>query len=517
MQSVAVSIAPKFMEPLSLYHGWQQDLAQAVPLLADISGLSIAQTQRAIPSLLKVIVYRLTATAEQHIITERGDDLGLGRFISQANYLQNHGVNFESLTYLGTHHARLFYSLFEDKQQVTLLTGMLMVMTQLPQTALMRLWKTVTSLVLLDLAIFDTSLSAGVDKKNRRVWLAMQPLFVVSITDAILMQAVGYRPCISIKALCQQQQMLRTKQRSQIPVWQQHIAKKRRAHSHQALFAVVPCRPNNPNNLLGMVGSHHPKQHSNSALNGHHPIFSPANIRTQSPLITKLQQHWIATATVLSMAVFGIMGVAMTTNNASHSTPNATKPNALNNSTYQDVAIIKVASTPAAAAPIKTDNTTATHSQTNDNQTKNINPVPKKPSEKSPSIHTGTTKPTQKEPQPTEPKKSVSAQPKTERKDKDSKAKNPTKQINPQKPATTNNRDDKTNPSKHSPVSSGDKNNKDPKATKKTEVAKTPKPHKDAAQSPKEKTKTAPKDTAKSTKAVPKHSKSPADNQKSNP
>ena len=80
-----------------------------------------------------------------------------------------------------------------------------------------------------------------------------------------------------------------------------------------------------------------------------------------------------------------------------------------------------------------------------------------------------------------------------------------------------NNRDDKTNPSKHSPVPSGDKNNKDPKATKKTEVAKTPKPHKDAAQSPKEKTKTAPKDTAKSTKAVPKHSKSPADNQKSNP
>ena len=62
-----------------------------------------------------------------------------------------------------------------------------------------------------------------------------------------------------------------------------------------------------------------------------------------------------------------------------------------------------------------------------------------------------------------------------------------------------------------------DKNNKDPKATKKAEVAKTPKPHIDAAQSPKEKTKTAPKDTAKSTKAVPKHSKSPADNQKSNP
>uniref|UniRef100_UPI003D35FC16 hypothetical protein n=1 Tax=Klebsiella pneumoniae TaxID=573 RepID=UPI003D35FC16 len=91
-------------------------------------------------------------------------------------------------------------------------------------------------------------------------------------------------------------------------------------------------------------------------------IFAKTQVRKPSHWIDKLQKNWIATATVLSVAVFGGIGALVSVKDK----PAATQPSAkmsVAHPVYHDVAIVKVASTPST---VTNEMTTAEHRKKHD-------------------------------------------------------------------------------------------------------------------------------------------------------
>lgn len=106
-------------------------------------------------------------------------------------------------------------------------------------------------------------------------------------------------------------------------------------------------------------------------------IFAKPQVRKPARWIDKLQNHWIATATVFSVAVFGGVGALVSVKDK----PAVTQPSAkmsVANPVYRDVAIVKVASTPST---VTNEMTTAEHHKKHD-KSKSLDEKPSVQSEK---------------------------------------------------------------------------------------------------------------------------------------
>ena len=171
------------------------------------------------------------------------------------------------------------------------------------------------------------------------------------------MNAVGFRRAVSFQAI-QQQQLTWSKIQNiaDLPVYQQHIVQQMTIYKAANFFNIAPMTIphahfnrqviSNGNRQINKAVT----SNTQTALSAS-DIFAKPQVRKSSHWIDKLQKNWIATATVLSVAVFGGVGALVSVKDK----PAATQPSAkmsVAHPVYHDVAIVKVASVADMTNPI---------------------------------------------------------------------------------------------------------------------------------------------------------------------
>jgi len=241
-----------------------------------------------------------------------------------------------------------------------MIAGVLLEKTHLPLDNLLTIWQTITALAVINLADMISSLQNTIDSAQITEWLAMQPVFFMSPQDTGLMNAVGFRRAVSFQAM--QQQQLKWSQIQNIadlPVYQQHIIQQMaiyKAYKASNFFNIAPITIphahfnqqviSNANRQINKAVT----SNAQTALSAS-SIFAKPQVRKPAHWIDKLQKNWIATATVLSVAVFGGIGALVNVKDK----PAATQPSAkmsVAHPVYHDVAIVKVGSVADMTNPI---------------------------------------------------------------------------------------------------------------------------------------------------------------------
>ena len=354
------------IDHISLYHFWANALPPLLPLVADGSHVSICYLKKVMPELLKVVLYQLSAKIQQNpssihqTLAQVTDKNSLTPEFFTALVTKNlteNGINFVTLKQLSKNSPSIFEQLFDDETQKTMMAGVLLEKTHLPLDNLLTIWQTITALVVINLADTISSLQNTIDSAQITEWLAMQPVFFMSPEDTGLMNAVGFRRAVSFQAI-QQQQLTWSKIQNitDLPVYQQHIIQQMAIYKASNFFNIAPMTipqahfnqqvTSNANRQISKAVTAN-TQTATSASN----IFAKTQVRKPSHWIDKLQKNWIATATVLSVAVFGGAGALVSVKDK----PAATQPSAkmsVAHPVYHDVAIVKVASVAAKTNPI---------------------------------------------------------------------------------------------------------------------------------------------------------------------
>ena len=231
---------------------------------------------------------------------------------------------------------------------------MLLEKTHLPLDKLLTIWQTITALAVINLADTISSLQNTIDSAQITEWLAMQPVFFMSPQDTGLMNAVGFRRAVSFQAV--QPQQLKWSQIQNIadlPVYQQHIVQQMTIYKASNFFNIAPIAIPHAyfNQHVISKGNRQISKAVTSNAQTASSIFAKPQVRKPADWIDKLQKNWIATATVLSVAVFGGIGALVSVKDK----PAVTQPSAemsVAHPVYHDVAIVKVASVAAKTNPI---------------------------------------------------------------------------------------------------------------------------------------------------------------------
>ncbi|BFN01501.1 hypothetical protein MOXK23_06150 [Moraxella sp. K23] len=318
------------------------------------------------PELLKVVLYQLSAKIQQNpslvhqTLPQVTDE---NRFIPEfftalvTKNLTENGINFVTLKQLSKNSPSIFEQLFDDETQKTMIAGVLQEKTHLPLDNLLTIWQTITALAVINLADTISSLQNTIDSAQITEWLAMQPVFFMSPEDTGLMNAVGFRRAVSFQAM-QQQQLTWSKIQNiaDLPVYQQHIVQQMTVYKASNFFNIAPITIPHAhfNQQVISTGNRQINKtvtsNTQTALSAS-SIFAKPQIRKPAHWIDKLQKNWIATATVLSVAVFGGIGALVSVKDK----PAATQPSAkmsVAHPVYHDVAIVKVASVADMTNPI---------------------------------------------------------------------------------------------------------------------------------------------------------------------
>ena len=354
------------IDHISLYHFWANALPPLLPLVADGSQLSICYLKKVLPELLKVVLYQLSAKIQQNpslvhqTLAQVTDKNSLTpeffTTLVTKNFTEN-GINFVTLKQLSKSSPSIFEQLFDDETQKTIIAGVLLEKTHLPLDKLLTIWQTITALALINLADMISSLQNIIDSAQITEWLAMQPVFFMSPQDAGLMNAVGFRRAVSFQAM-QQQQLTWSKIQNitDLPVYQQHIVQQMTIYKASNFFNIAPMTI--PQAHLNQHVTSNPNRQINKAVTSNaqtalsaSDIFAKPQVRKPAHWIDKLQKNWIATATVLSVAVFSGAGALVSVKDK----PAATQPSAemsVAHPVYHDVAIVKVASVADMTNPI---------------------------------------------------------------------------------------------------------------------------------------------------------------------
>lgn len=354
------------IDHISLYHFWANALPPLLPLVADGSHVSICYLRKVMPELLKVVLYQLSAKIQQNpslvhqTLPQVTDE---NRFIPEfftalvTKNLTENGINFVTLKQLSKNSPSIFEQLFDDETQKTMIAGVLQEKTHLPLDNLLTIWQTITALAVINLADTISSLQNTIDSAQITEWLAMQPVFFMSPEDTGLMNAVGFRRAVSFQAM-QQQQLTWSKIQNiaDLPVYQQHIVQQMTVYKASNFFNIAPITIPHAhfNQQVISTGNRQINKtvtsNTQTALSAS-SIFAKPQIRKPAHWIDKLQKNWIATATVLSVAVFGGIGALVSVKDK----PAATQPSAkmsVAHPVYHDVAIVKVASVADMTNPI---------------------------------------------------------------------------------------------------------------------------------------------------------------------
>ena len=377
---------------ISLYHFWANALPPLLPIVADGSHVSICYLKKVLPELLKVVLYQLSAKIQQNPslihqtsqhITDKNSFTPEFFIALVTKNLTENGINFATLKQLSKNSPLIFEQLFDDETQKTMIAGVLLEKTHLPLDNLLTICQTITALALINLADMISSLQNTIDSAQITEWLAMQPVFFMSLEDTGLMNAVGFRRAVSFQAV--QQQQLKWSQIQNIadlPVYQQHIVQQMTIYKASNFFNIAPMTI--PHAHLNQHVISNDNRQINKAVTSNtqtatsaSDIFAKPQVRKPAHWIDKLQKNWIATATVLSVAVFGGIGALVSVKDK----PAATQPSAeisVPQPVYHDVAIVKVASTPST---VTNEMTTAEHHKKHD-KSKSLDEKPSVQSEK---------------------------------------------------------------------------------------------------------------------------------------
>lgn len=392
MLSKNPSTTCNIIDHISLYHFWVNALSPLLPIVADESHVSICYLKKVVPELLKAVLYQLSAKIQQNpslIHQTLPQVTDKNRFTPEfftalvTKKLTESGINFVTLKQLSKNSPSIFEQLFDDETQKNVIAGVLLEKTHLPLDKLLTIWQTITALAVINLADTISSLKNAIDSAQITEWLAMQPVFFMSPQDTGLINAVGFRRAVSFQAM-QQQQLTWSKIQNiaDLPVYQQHIVQQMTVYKASNFFNIAPMTIpqahfnqqviSNDNRQINKAVTSN-TQTATAASN----IFAKPQVRKPAHWIDKLQKNWIATATVLSVAVFSGAGALVSVKDK----PAATQPSAkmsVARPVYHDVAIVKVASTPST---VTNEMTTAEHHKKHD-KSKSLDEKPSVQSEK---------------------------------------------------------------------------------------------------------------------------------------
>lgn len=366
MLSKNPSMPCNIIDHISLYHFWANALPPLLPIVADGSHVSICYLKKVVPELLKVMLYQLSAKIQQNpslihqTLPQLTDKTSFTPEFFTTLFTKNlteNGINFVTLKQLSKKSPLIFAQWFDDETQKTMIAGVLLEKTHLPLDKLLTIWQTITALVVINLADTISSLQNTIDSAQITEWLAMQPVFFLSPQDTGLINAVGFRRAVSFQAI-QQQQLTWSKIQNiaDLPVYQQHIVQQITIYKASNFFNIAPMTIpqahfnrqviSNGNRQINKAVT----SNTQTALSAS-DIFAKPQVRKSSHWIDKLQKNWIATATVLSVAVFGGVGALVSVKDK----PAATQLSAemsVAHPVYHDVAIVKVTSVAAKTNPM---------------------------------------------------------------------------------------------------------------------------------------------------------------------
>lgn len=402
MLSKNLSTTCNIIDHISLYHFWANALPPLLPIVADGSHVSICYLKKVVPELLKVVLYQLSAKIQQNSsltpqnlaqVTDEYDFvLELLVTLVTENFIEN-SSNFVTLKQLSKKSASIFEQLFDDETQKTMIAGVLLEKTHLPLDNLLTIWQTITALALINLANMISSLQNNIDSAQITEWLAMQPVFFMSPQDTGLMNAVDFRRAVSFQAIHQQQlKWSKIQNIADLPIYQQHIVQQMTIYKASNFFNIAPMTIPHAHLNQHVISngklqiSKAVRSNAQTALSAS-SIFAKPQVRKPAHWIDKLQKNWIATATVLSVAVFGGISALVSVKDK----PAATQPSAeisVAQPVYHDVAIVKVASTPST---VTNEMTTAEHHKKHD-KSKSLDEKPSVQSEKARAMKKSDTK-----------------------------------------------------------------------------------------------------------------------------
>lgn len=366
MLSKNPSMPCNIIDHISLYHFWANALPPLLPIVADGSHISICYLKKVLPELLKIMLYQLSAKIQQNpslihqnlaqVTDEYDFVLELLVALVTENFIEN-SSNFVTLKQLSKNSPSIFEQLFDDETQKTMIAGVLLEKTHLPLDNLLPIWQTITALASINLADIISSLQNTIDSGQITEWLAMQPVFFMLPEDTGLMNALGFRRAVSFQAMQQQQlKWSKIQNITDLPIYQQHIVQQMTIYKASNFFRIAPMTiphahlnqhviSNGNRQISKAVRSN--AQTSLSASD----IFAKPQVRKPAYWIDKLQKNWIATATVLSVAVFGGIGALVNVKDKPAATQTSTEMSVAH-PVYHDVAIVKVASVADMTNPI---------------------------------------------------------------------------------------------------------------------------------------------------------------------
>ncbi|TGP48531.1 hypothetical protein EN873_33525 [bacterium M00.F.Ca.ET.230.01.1.1] len=363
MLSKNPSMPCNIIDHISLYHFWANALPPLLPIVADGSHVSICYLKKVVPELLKVVLYQLSAKIQQNPslthqtlpqVTDKNSFTPEFFTALVTKNLTENGINFVTLKQLSKKSASIFEQWFDDETQKTIIAGVLLEKTHLPLDNLLTIWQTITALASINLADIISSLQNTIDSAQITEWLVMQPVFFMSPQDTGLMNALGFKRAVSFQAIQQQQlKWSKIQNVADLPAYQQHIVQQMTIYKASNFFNIAPIAIPHAhfNQYVISKGNRQISKAVTSNAQTASSIFAKPQVRKPADWIDKLQKNWIATATVLSVAVFGGIGALVSVKDK----PAATQPSAemsVAHPVYHDVAIVKVASVADMTNPI---------------------------------------------------------------------------------------------------------------------------------------------------------------------
>ncbi|MFW2176862.1 MULTISPECIES: hypothetical protein [unclassified Moraxella] len=351
----------------------QQTLQPTLPLIADNCHLPITAVQQVLPLVARGVTYQLLLTIQN----PKSDEYSH----SSANYplffdelfapiptellAMSQGLDLKVIHQLQPYVNEIMQGVFDDTSRFYALMGVLMAKTSLDLAQLVAVtqWGTTLSVLALHKLYQSLPQLPLPTVPALSAWLGLQPPLLADMEHQAIATALGYQSPMGLRALVAQRQDWAKQQI--LPLFTGYDETKQRALLQafsQALQAFVASQPMAivPRQLRQLAKSSKPTPatpQTKSMMT--QDIFQPV-AKPSHTWIDILQRYWIATAILLSTIVLGGIGL-LVKNNSPTKTPTQTANDATQSPIYQDVAIVRVAST---ASVIEPTASTAKHQAT---------------------------------------------------------------------------------------------------------------------------------------------------------
>lgn len=277
---------------------WQTNLNPTIPFLADIVHLSLPKIQQVLPNIIEILILQLTHKLKNQPLSNILPKINDNTWFAKT-------LNFHYLPQQLAQYHTINQQFFDNQKHYYLILGDLIHKSQLPITKLEPVFKAIISISLLLLTDFIDN-NPQINQQDFIEWLNFQPNFIKNLEKNSLILIFD----------------IQLPQNSTND-WQNTFAETLDIYQNQH-FLTLKSQPINKQNLTKNSNVFH-------KTTNHKPL---------PKWLQPFQKYWIATATVLSMVVIGGIGFF---NKTEKNLPE--KPTIENKQKYNDVAIMKVAST----------------------------------------------------------------------------------------------------------------------------------------------------------------------------